>query len=216
MVSSLVFSVSAENVLILTDPQTKETETFRKGSFMVFELRSDKTIREGFIREIQDSSLSFEDLMFEAQVSLSEIHILAGTTKGKVNAGKVANAVGNVLIIAGSTVFDCGLNFMVNSDYYYWPLGGSIWVAGAVIAGLGYVFDWAAHPLDHTVRVRNYREWEASIVNEGLPAVSVKETAPADPLPAQPKDTVQPVVPPVQEAPAKKKRKIQDDDVYGQ
>ncbi|HEY4800718.1 MAG TPA: hypothetical protein VII99_16680, partial [Bacteroidia bacterium] len=132
-------SASAENILTLTNPNSKETEVFRKGSFLVFSLKADKSVHEGFIRYITDSSLVFDD----AQVSLSQIDILAGSTKGKIIAGKIARAVGDVLVIAGTTVFDCGLSFFSIGDgaYYYWPIGGSIWLAGAFVAGLGYVFD---------------------------------------------------------------------------
>ena len=162
--SSFVFSASAENILTITNPDTKETEVFRKGSFLVFELKSDKSVREGFIQDISDSSLRFED----SQVSLSQINVLAGSTKAKIVAGRVLNGIGGALVIAGTTVFDCGLEFLATGDggYYYWPIGGSIWLAGAFIAGLGYAFDWASTPLDHTVRVRNYKGWSASIIDE--------------------------------------------------
>ena len=206
--SSLFFSANAENVLTLTNPRTQETEVFRKGSFMVFELRKDNTVREGFIREIQDSSLSFEDQLFEAQVGLSEVRILAGSTKAKVNAGKVAGAVGDALVLAGMTVFDCGLDFFSYGDYYYWPLGGSIWIAGAAIAGIGYIFDWAAHPFHHSVRVRNYKDWNAQIVRKGDPVVKEEKEV-------TPQDTVKASSTPVEEKSTKKKKKFNGDDVYG-
>jgi len=152
----------AENILTLTHPKTQETNVFRKGSYLVFELKADKSVREGFIRDITDSSLVFDD----SQVSLSQINIFAGSTKGNIVAGRVADAVGNAFIIAGISVFNCGLGIFTNGDgsYYYWPIGGTIWLAGACLAGIGYAFDWAARPLDHVVRVRNYRDWDASII----------------------------------------------------
>lgn len=151
--------VHAENVLVLTKPGSSQSRIFRKGSFLVFKLKSDGSIREGFIRDITDSSLVFDN----AQVSVSEIVPLAGSTKGKIIAGRIGNALANGLILTGSILLDCGLDFFVyNDSYYYWPLGGAIWFGGAVIAGIGHAFDWIS-PFDYVVRVRNYRGWNASI-----------------------------------------------------
>lgn len=216
--SSFALSVSAENILTLTNPKTQETNVFRKGSYLVFELNADKSVREGFILEIQDSSLSFNDILFEGQVSLSEINILAGSTKGNIVAGRIADAVGNALIIAGTTVFDCGLDFIFYGDgnYYYWPIGGTIWLAGAVIAGIGYAFDWASSPFDHVVRVRNYRDWNASIIASPQPSPSGEGANQNIISPLQ--DSTQGTTPPSPEKSSKgkrKKRNISDDDVYG-
>jgi len=212
--SFLSISVYAENILTLTNPKTQETEVFRKGSFLVFELKDDKSIHEGFILDIADSSLIFDD----AQVSLSQVDILAGSTKGKVIAGKVVNAIGDVLIVAGTTVFDCGLDFFIYGDggYYYWPIGGSIWLAGAFITGLGYAFDWVS-PMDHSVRVRKYRGWDAAIINtDQLPEQSESTKKNEDKI-YQPTDSTQSTPPPVEKKSGKekKKRKVVD-DVYGE
>ncbi|MBI4929409.1 MAG: hypothetical protein HY841_01510 [Bacteroidetes bacterium] len=216
--SVFIFSASAENILLLTNPKTQETEVFRMGSFLVFELKTDKSIHEGFIRDIEDSSLAFDDIMFQAQVSLSQITILAGSTRGKVVAGKVANVVGDALIIAGTAVFDCGLDFFAYSDsYYYWPIGGTIWLAGAFVAGLGYAFDWAACPFDHAVRVRNYRDWNASIVASLQPS-SEGEGTKQETSPKQDSTQTPPVFSPENKKSKiekKKKNKIAD-DVYGE
>jgi len=209
------FSASAENVLLLSNSKTGEVNEFKKGSFLVFELKSDKSIREGIIKEIQDSSLSFEDVMFEGQVSLSQINILGGTSKAKIVAGKIANGVGNAMVIAGMTVFDCGLDFMFYNDYYYWPLGGSIWIAGAFIAGMGHLIDWATYPIEHRVRIRNYRDWEARIVKED--AVVLEKEVPviqdSTNIPYQEKPN-----PEIHKENKKEKRRKKisaDDDVYG-
>ena len=98
---------SADNILTLTNPKSNATDVFRKGSYLVFNTKSDNSVHEGFIRDITDSSLVFDN----AQVSLSQIDVLAGSTKGKIVAGRVANAVANCLIVAGTAVFDCGLDF---------------------------------------------------------------------------------------------------------
>lgn len=201
--SVFIFSISAENILTLTNPKTQETNVFRKGSYLVFELKADKSVREGFILDITDSSLMFDD----SQVSLSQINIFAGSTKGNIVAGRVANAVGSALIIAGTSVFDCGLGIFVNGDgsYYYWPIGGSIWLAGTVIAGIGYAFDWASAPFDHVVRVRNYREWNPSIIMEEQDtSVAVYPEKPNREM-YKPKTKKK-----------KKKKNITEDDVYGQ
>ena len=178
----------------------------RTGSYLVFELKADKSIREGFIKEIQDSSLSFQDILFEGQVSLSQIKVLAGSSKSRVNAGRAVNIAGNVLLIAGLSVLDCGLDFMFHSDYYYWPIGASIWIAGAWIAGMGYMVDWASIPFEHRVHVRNYREWNASIVKEG--SEPLKQIAPEQKnIPQQDSTDIS--------RPPAKEKKITDDDVYG-
>ena len=210
-VSSFISGVSAENILTLTNPKTQETEVFRKGSFIVFELKKDNSIREGFIAEIGDSSLTFTDESYESQVSLSEINILAGSSKAKVTAGKIAGAVGDAMVVAGMTVFDCGLDFFSYGDYYYWPLGGSIWLAGAFIAGIGYAFDWAAHPLSHAVRVRNYRDWNARIINESdQPVVQEKVVPPVDSVKTE-------IIPyPDVLKKEKSKKSKSGDDVYGE
>ena len=207
--SVFTFSVFAENILTLTNPKTQETNVFRKGSYLVFELKADKSVREGFIRDITDSSLAFDD----SQVALSQINIFAGSTKGNIVAGRVADAVGNALIIAGTSVFDCGAGIFANGDgsYYYWPIGGTIWLAGALIAGIGYAFDWASSPFDHVVRVRNYRDWNASIIKEEGQIID-------EPQILQPKDSTQTITAPVPEKSKRekrKKRKLSYDDVYG-
>ena len=207
---SFLSSAIADNILLLTNTKTGETNVFRKGSFMVFELKKDNTVREGYIREIQDSSLSFEDLLFEGQVSLSEINFLAGSTKSRLAARRVVNAVGTTLLFAGTTVFDCGTGIIMGSDYYYWPLGGTVWLAGAFIAGLGHAIDWASCSPYHAVRVRNYRQWNASIIQEEQPQITEKQNT-------QPSDTIR--TSPAQAEPAKekkKKSKITEDDVYGE
>lgn len=209
----LVFSACADNFLLLKNSKTGETNVFRKGSFIVFELKKDGTVREGYIREIKDSSLSFEDLLFEAQVSLSEINVLAGTTKSKVAAGRVANAIGSTMLVVGGTVFDCGIDIMLHNDYYYWPLGGTVWLAGAMIAGLGHAFDWALCPGERgLMRVRNYRQWEASIINEKTQfnntQTTVHPSTPGQPQPATSE-------PEKGKKEKKKKPNAQDDDVYG-
>lgn len=212
--SLFISSASAENILTITNPETKETEVFRKGSFLVFELKEDKSVREGFIREITDSSIVFD----EAQVSLSQMNVLAGSTKAKIITGRVLNGIGGALVIAGTTVFDIGLEFFAYGDggYYYWPIGGSIWLAGAFIAGLGYAFDWAATPIDHTVRVRNYRGWDAKIVIEGLPVQSEEHLK--EEIKSQQIDSTQTATPSVEEKPAKEKKRKNKvaDDVYGE
>ncbi len=202
--SIIALSALADNILLLTHPKTKETNVFREGSYLVFQLKADGSMHEGFIREIQDSSLVFD----QSQVSLSQINIYAGSTKAKIVAGRVAHAVGNTLLFTGMTVFDFGLNVMLYNDYYYWPIGGSIWLAGAFIAGLGHIFDWAISPPDRAVRVRNYKEWSASIINEEQPVIANSQKV------QQPSDTtLKQVVPAV---PAKGKRsKVTKDDVYG-
>jgi hypothetical protein len=194
--------VLAEHVLILTNLKSNETTAFRKGSYLVFELKSDNSMHEGFIREIRDSSIVFDD----AQVALTQINVLAGSTRSKIVAGKVAHAVGTSMLYAGLTVFDCGTNLMMYNDYYYWPLGGTIWLAGAFISGLGYAFDWALTPPEQSVRVRNYKDWNANIIEEGQPYVQKQIS--------QPKDSVQttPVQPKKE---SKKKSKPIGDDVYG-
>jgi len=207
--SVFTFSVSAENILTLTNPKTQETNVFRKGSYLVFELKADKSVREGFIQDVTDSSIVVDD----SQVSLSQITIFAGSTKGKIVAGRVADAVGNALIIAGTSVFNCGLDFILSGDgnYYYWPIGGTVWLAGTFIAGIGYAFDWASFPLDHAVRVRNYRDWNASIIKEEGQIVD-------EPQISQPKDSTQTITAPIPEKSKKekrKKRKPSNDDVYG-
>lgn len=198
-------ALHAENVLVLTKPDSSQSHIFRKGSFLVFELKSDGSIREGFIRGITDSSLVFDN----AQVSLSQIIILAGSTKGKVVAGRIANAMAHGLIFTGSVLFNCGLEFFVHSDsYYYWPLGGAIWFGGAVIAGVGHVFDWAAYPLDYAVRVRNYRGWSAAI--QGTTSIEEKSQSFASDAPqeiALKEETKK-------EKKKKKKKVVTGDDVY--
>lgn len=202
------FLVSAQNILTLSNVRTGENHVFRKGSFVVFGMKADSSIHEGFIRGITDSSLVFDN----AQVSLSQIDILAGSTKGRIVAGRIANGFANGLIVAGSGFFNVGIEFFSASDgFYYWPVGGAIWLGGAVIAGVGYLFDWATCPLDHAVRVRNYRGWSAAIVKEE--EQTKQETISA------PKDSSQAVTLPVEEKHKKEKRKRKNkfaDDVYGE
>lgn len=201
----LALSASADNILLLTNPESHETNVFRKGSYLVFELKADHSVHEGFIRDIKDSSIVFDD----SQVSLSQINVFAGSTKAKIIAGKVANAVGNTLLFAGTTVFNCGIDLILYNDYYYWPLGGTVWFAGAVVAGLGYAFDWVLSPSEHAVRVRNYRQWNASIVAEGQQQITEKQNI-------QTKDSIQVSPAPVKpENKRKKKSQITEDDVYG-
>ena len=163
---ALTSQLLAQNVLTLTNPRNGEKDIFRKGSFLVFELKADNSTHEGMIRDITDSAIVFD----YAQVSFSQIHVLAGTTKSRIVAGKVANSLGTALVIAGSTTFNFGWNFFYG-DYYYWPIGGTIWMAGAFATGLGYALDWAT-PSDYRVRVRNYRNWEAKIVPEEVQIVN--------------------------------------------
>ena len=204
----LIFSISlsalAENILLLTNPTSRETNVFRPGSYIVFELKADNSMHEGYIRDITDSSIVLD----YSQVSLSQINIFAGSTKSRLAAGKVANALSNTLLYTGMTVFDCGADIMLYDDYYYWPVGGTVWLAGAVIAGLGAAFNWALTPPEHAVRVRNYKKWEASIVAENQPVpLPEKQVAP-------PADTIQTQPAPV-EPKKDKKKKITEDDVYG-
>jgi hypothetical protein len=204
--SLTAFHSSAENVIVITNPKSGESDVFKKGSFIVFALKADGSTHEGLIRAINDSSIEFD----EAQVSFSQMHILAGTTKSKIVAGHVANAVGTALIIAGTSTFNCGLNFFSYGDYYYWPLGGTVWLAGACVAGLGYMLDWAT-PLDHHVRVRNYRGWDAHITNdERIPAQEKQISQPADSS-----KTVLPYHPDKPKKDKKKRKSLGDDDVYG-
>ena len=201
--SFLLNAFSADNLLLLTNTRSHETNVFGKGSYLVFELKADGSMHEGFIRDITDSSLVFDN----SQVSLSQINIVAGRTRSKIAAGRVANAVGNTLIGTGSVVFDCGTGIIFNSDYYYWPIGGTVWLAGACIAGLGYAFDWALSSPASSMRVRNYRDWNARIMVEGQVQVPEKKSL-------QPKDSIQTVTPP--EKPKKEKKgKVSGDDVYG-
>lgn len=202
VIFSCLTAALADNILLLTHPTSRETNVFRKGSYLVFELKADQSKHEGYIRAITDSSIVFDD----SQVSLSQIHVLAGTTKAKLAARHVANTIGNSLLYAGLTVFDCGINLILYDDYYYWPIGGTIWAAGAVIAGLGYAFDWAVCPPAHSIRVRNYSQWHASILTEGQPVAEEQKVLPKDTVPAQPVPV---------ESPKKKKNKITEDDVYG-
>ncbi len=202
--SFLTFSASADNMLILTNPASQETNVFRKGSYLVFELKADHSQHEGFIREIKDSSIVFDN----SQVSLSQMNILAGSTKANVAAGRIANAVGTSLLIAGTTVFDCGIDLILYNDYYYWPLGGTVWLAGAVIAGLGHAVDWAVNPPGRAVRVRNYRQWNASIILEGQKQITGSPNV-------QKQDSTQTPVPVIPEKGKRKKSKITEDDVYG-
>jgi len=206
---SLIFSfllnnAFAEKVLLLTNPNSLETTVFRKGSYVVFELKADKSVREGFIKDIIDSSIVFD----YSQVSLSQITVFAGSTKAKIVAGKVAGAVGNALLLAGTTVFNCGTDLILYNDYYYWPIGGTVWLTGAFIAGLGYVFDCASggYPR-HAVHVRNYRNWNASILDE-----LQKYKDPVKQI-AQ-KDSTQVTDVPV-DSKKGKKGKMYADDVYG-
>jgi|CXWL01.1.fsa_nt_gi hypothetical protein len=202
---SFLTSALADNILLLTNPKSKETNVFRKGSYLVFELKADNSVHEGFIQGITDSSIVFDD----SQVSLSQINIFAGRTKARIVAGHVANAVGNTLLFAGTSVFDCGTSLILNSEYYYWPLGGAVWAVGGCIAVVGYAFDWAISPRDHALRVRNYREWNASIVIEGQPQiinkqnVQIPDSTQTSPSPVDPKKE------------RRKKSKITEDDVYG-
>ena len=201
--SSLLSQASDGAFLLLTNPRSQESHVFREGSYIVFELKQDGSVHEGFIRDISDSSITLD----YSQVSLSQIHILAGSTKGKLVAGRVANALGNTLLFAGTTVFDCGSNIMLYNDYYYWPIGGTVWLAGACIAGLGYMFDWALNSPESSVRVRNYRDWEPSIMREGQQRVPEKQIAPQN-------DSTQ-TVPEKPKKGNKKKGNLSEDDVYG-
>jgi hypothetical protein len=196
----LFFSVlRAENVLVLTNPTSGKSHVFKKGSFLVFELKADGSIREGFIREITDSALVFDN----AQVSVSQIIILAGNAKGKIVAGEIANAISHGLILSGSILFDWGWDcFWCDDCYYYWPLGSAIWLGGAIIAGIGHLFNWATCPFDYVVRVRNYRGWNATI--QTMPSVEKKVQLPT------PETTVK------EESKKEKEKKkvITKDDVY--
>ena len=201
------FVISAQNILTLSNPETGENHVFRKGSFVVFGMKADSSIHEGFIRGITDSSLVFDN----GQAEMPQIDIVAGSTKGRIVAGRIANGFASGLIAAGSGVFNVGIEFFSASDgFYYWPIGGTIWLGGAVIAGIGYMFDWATCPLDHAVRVRNYRGWNAAIRSEDEP---VQEKI------AAPMDSSQTVTPPGVEKSKKEKRKRKNkfaDDVYGE
>lgn len=206
LLSVLIFSIAlsalAENVLLLTNPTSKETNVFRPGSYIVFELKADNSMHEGYIRDITDSSIVLD----YSQVSLSQINIFAGSTKSRLSAGRVANALSHTLLYTGMTVFDCGLDIMLYDDYYYWPVGGTVWLAGAVIAGLGAAFNWALSPPEHAVRVRNYRKWDASIIVEGQPVPEKQIVSPADTIQVQPAPV---------EPKKEKRKKITEDDVYG-
>ena len=98
-----------------------------------------------------------------------------------------------------------------DGNYYYWPIGGTIWLAGAFIAGIGYAFDWASSPLDHAVRVRNYREWNANIIREEGKIIDETKIS-------QPQDSLQITTHPDSEKSKKERRKkriLSNDDVYG-
>ena len=214
--SFLLVRVSAENILILTNSKSQEADIFHKGSYLVFELKADKSVHEGFIREIKDSSLVFDD----SDVLLSQITIFAGSTKAKIVAGKVANAISNTLLLAGIAAFDCGADLILYNDYYYWPIGGTVWLAGAFVAGLGYAFEWATFPFDHAVRVRNYREWNAKIIaspinqTTGQP-LSSEEKVNQEKI-SQKQDSVQTVPAPGKSTKEQKKKEKFPDDVYGE
>ena len=202
---SFSYSSWAENILLLTNSKSGETNVFRKGSFLVFKLNADNSIHEGYIRNILDSSILFDD----AQVSLSQINILAGSTKAKAVAGKVVHAVGNTLLFAGTNVLDGGL-YLVCSDYYYWPIAGALCVTGGCLAGMGYLFDWASYPFNHSTRVRNYRDWNVSIVHESEQVGKQKEGI-------QSPDITSTGTPPLHKNSDRKKKnkKYSGDDVYG-
>lgn len=198
----LLNTVSAENILLLTNPRSHETDVFRKGSYIVVEFKKDGAMREGYIVDITDSSLVLD----YSEVSLSQVNIFAGRTRSKIAAGKVAHAVGNTLLFTGSTVFNCGANIVLYNDYYYWPIGGTVWLAGACLAGLGYAFDWALTSPGGSMHVRNYRDWNARRITAGQPNTQKQIS--------QPKDTVQPA--PVEPKKDKKRKsKVAGDDVYG-
>ena len=117
--------------------------------------------------------------------------------------------MGSTLVFTGSTVFDCGSEIICGTEYYYWPIGGTVWLAGACIAGLGYAFDWALNSPGGSMRVRNYSDWMASIVREGqqIPEKQIsrqKDTTQTTPVPAEPPKG------------KKKKNVVSGDDVYGQ
>ena len=96
------------------------------------------------------------------------------------------------------------------NDYYYWPIGGTVWAAGAVVAGLGYMLDWAT-PNDHHLGTRNYRGWQAHIVSEENIQSQEKQIV-------QPADSINNVMPNNTDKPKKEKKKTKysvGDDVYG-
>jgi len=53
---------------------------------------------------------------------------LAGRSKAKMVAGKIANGVGNAMVIAGITIFDCGLDFMFYTNRIDILLFVPVWV----------------------------------------------------------------------------------------
>ena len=202
----LAFSYSswAENILLLTNSKSGEINVFRKGYFLVFQLKSDNSIHEGYIRDILDSSIMFDD----GQVSLSQINILAGSSKVNVVADKVVHTVGNAFLFEGTNVVKGGL-YLVSSDYYFWPLGGALCVAGGCLAGMGYLFDWASYP-NHSIRVSSYRDWNVSIVQESEQVGKQKEGI-------QSTDTTSDRLSPSQKNHDRKKNNKRNsrDDVYG-
>lgn len=202
-------SAFSQNLLQLTHPHTGEKHLLKEGAFVVFRLKEDNTIREGYIREIRDTSLSFEDLLFEEQISLNDITILGATNRSNANAGRVTHAVGNALILAGLTAFDCGIGFMVHSDYYYWPVGGTIWLAGALVAGIGHAIDWSARPMGPSIKVKNYREWRAEIVR-----ITPEPPVVVTPEPEKQAGTTDTLK--NQEKKPRKSKPVSGDDVYGE
>ncbi|MBI3500288.1 MAG: hypothetical protein HY063_00690 [Bacteroidetes bacterium] len=169
--SCIFISAFADNVLSLTNPKTNQSDIFRKGSYVVFGIKADKSVHEGFIREITDSSLVFDN----SQVSLSQIDILAGNTRERIRAEKTAETVAAVLIVGGITALCVASAFTFQPNYHFhhhadfYP---HVWI------NLGYAINWNTLPVDRSVHLRNYGNWSAAIVKEELPETKSEKDSP--------------------------------------
>ena len=153
--------LSAQNVLSLSNPKTGETNDFRKGSYVVYGIKADKSVHEGFIRSITDSSLEFDN----AQVSLSQIDVLAGSTRERIRAQRTAQTIGAVLIAGAITALCIASSSSFHSRNYYHPeFHAQVWI------NLGYVVDWNFCSLNRYVHPHDYSEWNSSIVKEKVQA----------------------------------------------
>ena len=161
----------AQNVLVLTNPETQQKEIFRKGSYIVFGVRSDSSVHEGFIRSITDSSLVFDN----AQVGISQIDILAGNSREHIPAQRTAETIGTILIVGGITalcIAASASSFHSTPHYHHVEFHPQVWV------NLGYAINWGACPIDRSVHLRDYSKWKMSIVNEGQKISTPSEEKP--------------------------------------
>src|ERR1051326_1608210 len=154
-----ILQVSAQNVLALADTKTGETTTFRKGSYIVFGIKADKSVHEGFIRDITDSSLVFDN----AQVALSQIDVLAGNTRERIHAQKTAETIGTILLVGGITalcVVASASSYHYHPHYHHSEFHPQIWL------NLGYIINWNTCPIDRSIHLRDYSRCTAKIVSE--------------------------------------------------